>query len=86
MPSPEAALALFRLARERLGASVVSFELIARIALDFVLKHVNASRDPLAERHDWYVLIEAASQVTSGLEDAVTAWLAEAHERGRVAR
>ena len=81
VPTPEAALSLFRLARERLGASVVSFELIPRIALDFVLRHQHGARDPLEGRHDWYVLVEAASQVSSGLDDALTEMLGEAVER-----
>ena len=81
VPSPEAALALFRLARERLGGSVVSFELIARIALDFVLRHQHGARDPLEGPHDWYVLIEAASQASSGLDDSLTEMLGEAVER-----
>jgi len=38
----------------------------------------------LAARQGWYVLIEAASQVVGGLEDALTAMLAEAHERGLI--
>jgi FAD/FMN-containing dehydrogenase len=84
LDSPKRALDLLRLARDALGQGVVSFELMPRIALDFVLKHVAPTRDPLRERHYWYALIEAASQVKGGLEEAVTAMLAEAHERGLI--
>ena len=84
LASPSRALELLRLARDAMGQGVVSFELIPRIALDFVLRHVNATRDPLAERQDWYVLIEAASQAPVGLEEAMTAMLAEAHELGLI--
>jgi len=38
----------------------------------------------LAERQDWYVLIEAASQAPVGLDEAMTAMLAEAHELGLI--
>ena len=84
LADPTKALAFFRLARAALGQTVTSFELIPRIALDFVLAHAPGSRDPLTERHAWYVLIEAASQVSSGLDEALTALLADAFERGLI--
>jgi FAD/FMN-containing dehydrogenase len=84
LADPAKALSLLRLARETLGTGVVSFELLPRIALDFVLKHGVNVRDPLAGRHDWYVLIEAASQVVEGLDDSVTGMLAGAQERGLI--
>jgi FAD/FMN-containing dehydrogenase len=78
LADPAKALALFRLARERLGSGVVSFELMPRIALDFMLRHTAGARDPLGGRHAWYVLIEAASQVVGGLDEAMTDMLAAA--------
>ena len=81
---PSAALTLFRSARETFGAAVVSFELIPRIALDFVLRHANGARDPLASAHPWYVLVEVATQAGGGLADAVTEWLGAEIERGLV--
>src|SRR5437868_7350463 len=56
LPSPRAALALFKLANERAGGSVTSFELVPRIALEFAVRHAPGCRDPLAGRHPWYVL------------------------------
>ncbi len=85
LADPSAALGLFRSARETFGGGVVSFELIPRIALDFVLRHVAGARDPLAEPHPWYVLVEIASQVAGGLADAIAEWLAEGAERGLIA-
>ena len=84
LADPERALSLFRLARERLGPDVVSFELISRIALDFVLAHGLDMRDPLATPHPWYVLIEAASQSEGGLDNAFETMLEEALERGLI--
>ena len=84
VPDPEAALKLFRSAREHFGASVVSFELIPRIAVDFVLRHAERARDPLSARHEWYVLAEFASQSLSGLDEPVTEWLGGAAEDGLV--
>ena len=84
LADPDAALKLFRSAREHFGASVVSFELIPRIALDFVLRHAERARDPLGEPHPWYVLVELATQSAAGLEDAATEWLGGAAEDGLI--
>lgn len=59
--SPEAALALFHLARARAGFELTSFELMPRLALDFCLRHLSGAIDPLAEAHAWYVLAEISS-------------------------
>ncbi len=82
LASPEAALALFRSARETFGAEVVSFELIPRIALDFVLRHAAGARDPLNGAHPWYVLVELAAQNAGGLAEAMTEWLGACAEAG----
>ena len=81
LASPTKALELLRLARVALGASIVSFELMARVGLEFVLRHGRDVRDPLSGRHDWYVLLEAASQSTRGLDAEVEALLAAAFEQ-----
>ena len=57
----EAALALLGRCREASGDGLTAFELIPRLALDFALKHVSRTVDPLEARHPWYLLIEAAS-------------------------
>jgi len=80
LASPAKALELLRLARVALGTAIVSFELIPRIGLDFVLRHGRDARDPLGGRHDWYVLLEAASQSTRGLEPEIEALLETAFE------
>ncbi len=84
LADPGQALTLLQLARERLGQGVTSFELMPRIGLDFVFAYAPAARDPLTRRHAWYVLIEIASQVASGLEDAMTGLLGDALELGIV--
>jgi FAD/FMN-containing dehydrogenase len=84
LTSPQQALALFRSARENFGASVVSFELIPRIALDFVLRHAHNVRDPLSAAHPWYVLVELATQTAGGLADAAMEWLGGAAEAGLI--
>src|SRR5437660_12204593 len=56
--SPAKAVALLTRLRERCGDRVTGYELIARICVDLVLAHMPATRDPFAERHPWYVLVE----------------------------
>jgi FAD/FMN-containing dehydrogenase len=81
LQSPEKALDLLRIARERLGASVTSFELIARFAFDITVRH-GLARAPLSGPHPWYVLIEASSQIEDGFEEAFGAMLEAAFEAG----
>ena len=59
--NPEAALALFHRARAIAGHALTSFELMSRLGLDFVVRHLPGARDPLASPHDWYVLLEISS-------------------------
>jgi len=84
LADPEKAVALMRRARARLGQELVTFELLPRIGLDFALAYSAAARDPLGGRHRWYVLIEIASQATSGLDEALTELLGEALEAGLI--
>jgi FAD/FMN-containing dehydrogenase len=56
--SPAAAVALLSALRERCGERITGFELISRNCLDLVFRHIPGSRDPLGERHPWYVLAE----------------------------
>jgi FAD/FMN-containing dehydrogenase len=62
LESPQRALDLFQLAQRLAGNDVKTFELVPRIGIDFALKHGAKTRELLASRHDWYVLIELASQ------------------------
>jgi len=84
LASPEAALKLLGLALSCAGSDVTSYELIERLGIDGVLKHVAGTRDPLAGRHEWYVLIELSSQAESGLRDTLEAILAEGLDSGLV--
>jgi D-lactate dehydrogenase (cytochrome) len=83
--SPEAALDLLGLASERTAGAVTSFELMARAGIDIVLRHGAGMRDPLPEKHAWYVLIELSSQSLSGLRDVLEEILGTGLERGLIA-
>ena len=86
MDSPASALALFRLARARAGQGLTGFELMGRINIELALRHLPGARDPLADPHPWYALVEIASG--EGQADAAATMegiLAEALEAGSVA-
>jgi FAD/FMN-containing dehydrogenase len=57
--SPATALAL--LARAKAAGTLTGFELIARLAMEFAVRHIEGARDPLEALHDWYVLAEFSS-------------------------
>ena len=54
----EAVMALLAAARQRFGQRLVAFETLPRMALDLVLEHIPGTRDPFAEGHPWYALVE----------------------------
>lgn len=80
-----AAIALHSRARLGLGEELIAFELMNRLSLEFVLRAVPATRDPLARRFPWYLLIELASardQVAT--EQELEKFLADCLESGLV--
>jgi FAD/FMN-containing dehydrogenase len=81
LKNPDDALKLLRLARERLGPAITSFELISRNAYDIGIRHGGA-RAPLRGAHDWYVLVEASSLSPGGLDDAFAGALEAALDKG----
>src|SRR5690606_33648521 len=65
------------------GDAVSTFELIPRIALDLVLRHIESAHDPLDAMHPWYVLLEIGlGRMDSGGRQALEAELAAAMEAG----
>lgn len=82
--TPEAAIELLVRAKDEAGGAVEAFELMGRRGLDFVLKNIPNQRDPLAERHPWYVLVEIASGEPGAAEAAMERLLAKAVEAGLV--
>ncbi|MBV8567789.1 MAG: FAD-binding oxidoreductase [Methylobacteriaceae bacterium] len=81
LADPAAALKLLELALDSAGASVTAFELMPRIGLDMVLRHAPGTRDPLAGKHAWYVLLELSAQAEHGLLEALGSLLENAMSR-----
>jgi FAD/FMN-containing dehydrogenase len=84
VPSPRAALKFLNLVQERTGGAATSFELIARIAIEFALRHGHGLRDPLPGPHPWYVLLELSSPEREGLRAVLEDLLAAGAEAGLI--
>lgn len=84
LASPAAAVALLGRAKATFGAALTGFELMPRFGLDLVVKHLPGARDPIAERHPWYVLLEVSSAAEEGAAEPFEAMLGEAMEAGEV--
>jgi FAD/FMN-containing dehydrogenase len=62
--------------RHACGDRVTAFELMSRMCIDLVVRHIPNQRDPFSEPHPWYVLVELSDstegEATTGLlEDAL---------------
>jgi FAD/FMN-containing dehydrogenase len=82
--SPEAAVALLALCRERLGETVGAFELLAGPVVDMVLRYLPGARLPLPEPAPWYVLAEVAWSFEDGLAARLERALEAALQQGLV--
>src|SRR5258706_575717 len=76
-PSPEAAVKLLGAMQTHTGGMLSAFELIPRIALELVTRHIAGTRDPLAAPSPWYVLMEATcgrhANLAASFEDGLAA-------------
>jgi FAD/FMN-containing dehydrogenase len=83
VPSPAAAVKLLSAMQAHTGGMLSAFELMPRIALEFVTRHIEGTRDPFSSAAPWYVLMEATggshanltASFEDGLADAITAGL-----------
>ncbi|MBB4370960.1 D-lactate dehydrogenase (cytochrome) [Bradyrhizobium sp. cir1] len=75
LKSPEAALKLLTIAQGEAANALTSFELLSEMAVDFSVRHGIDVRDPLSEKHPWYVLMElstASDDARTPLETILT--------------
>ncbi|HEX7599946.1 MAG TPA: FAD-binding oxidoreductase [Polyangia bacterium] len=80
VPTPEAVLGLFNLARDMSGDGVLAFEMISQLALELVLKNMAGVSDPLPARSPWYVLTDLTVA-----RAAAETFLARALDQGLIA-
>jgi FAD/FMN-containing dehydrogenase len=78
---PDQALRLLTLAQARVDHELKTFELVPRIAFDFVLKHDATAIDPLPTPCRFYALLEFTGQ-SDGLDGRVHALLEDARALG----
>lgn len=76
--SPAAAVSLLSKLRMDFGDRVTAFELVGRTALDLVLRHIPATRQPLEQPSDWQVLVELSEFSSAAGGDGLEQSLAEA--------
>jgi FAD/FMN-containing dehydrogenase len=79
--TPDHALSLLGLLRERSADRLVTCELVPHAALELVLRNIAAARDPGTVRAPWYLLVEFASSGDEDLDALMERILAEALER-----
>jgi FAD/FMN-containing dehydrogenase len=79
---PAAAVKLYGEARANVGDDMVAFELIPQLAVDMVLSHIPACRDPLESQSEvetagWFVLLEmAGARLQTQTDEQLTDFLA----------
>ena len=65
LTSPAQALRLFNQLRASCAERLTGFELISRLCLDFVLRHIPNAADPFSTPYPWYVLVECSESASS---------------------
>lgn len=82
----QAAVDLLSVMRAASSDTLATFELMPRVALELVFRHIDGTHDPFEKQHPWYVLLEASSALTgSSMSDVLTAALANAQQQGLIA-
>jgi len=82
--TPEDAIRLLARAKDETGGAVEAFELMGRLGVDFALRNIAGTRDPLGEPHPWYVLAEFSSGEPGSAEAAMERFLEQGLEAGLI--
>ena len=81
LASAQACLDLLGLAQRMAGPDLKTFEFMSRFGVEIVVRHSTGTREPLEAAHQWYVLLELASQSETGLNDVMMSLLEAAFEK-----
>ena len=85
LASAEDALSFFKLAQELCGGALTGFELMARLGVEFTVRHIPGVRDPLSTAFPWYVLVDiSTTDDEDGAHRMMEALLTEAFDKGLV--
>ncbi|MDV3128574.1 FAD-binding oxidoreductase [Mycobacterium sp. 21AC1] len=86
IPETQSAVDLIGVVREVAGDRLTGFEIMSRQSVDFVLRHSPGTRDPFADRHRWYALVELSDSLPeAGLDDVIASVLEVAVQRDLIA-
>jgi FAD/FMN-containing dehydrogenase len=81
VPDPAAAVNLLHRLNAATGGLVTAFEIMPRIGLEFVLRHMPGTRDPLSTPYNWYVLVDAQGGALVPLRESIETALATAAQK-----
>jgi len=84
IPDVTVAVDLLRRLERATGGLVTAFELMHRLSLDIVEKHIPGTANPLPHHNGWLILIEVSNPTAFDGTEAMQETLAEAMERGAV--
>jgi FAD/FMN-containing dehydrogenase len=80
---PAVAVALLARLRAACGERITTFELISRLCIELVLKHIPGTREPLSKPHPWYLLVELTDTAdTTSLRDDFERGISDVGEDG----
>jgi len=85
LASPTAAIELLARAKDISGGAVEAFELMGRLGIEFALRNIAGTRDPLSGPHPWYVLAEFATAEAGSAERAMERFLEQGLAEGLIA-
>ena len=80
LKTPKDAIRLLARGKAETGGALEAFELMSRAGMALVIRNIPNQREPLAEPHPWYVLIETASGEPGAAESAMERLLSGALE------
>lgn len=80
--TPAKAVELLQIAKKASGGAVTGFEIVPKLGLELVLKHIPDTRDPLPSTAPWRVLIELSLPREEGARDMIEQLLSDAIESG----
>jgi FAD/FMN-containing dehydrogenase len=80
--SPAKAVELLMLAKQASGGAVTGFEIVPKLGLELVLKHIPDTRDPLPTALPWRILMELSLPREEGARDLIESLLGDAIEKG----
>ncbi len=73
----------FNISQSLATTALTAFEIMPRLALDFLIKHFEGIKDPLEAPYDWYILAEISSgQSADHAQDLMMGLLEEGMEQG----